>query len=155
MVIAGEGIGISGPGVFPAGMLDTQMGPSLSYTAGPLDAEQPLVFILAPSLEPEQPSSQMPPLVGGEDVGTTDESLVGLLVGVVSLAVAAVVVFFLWRTPARTVIPQRALPLVRAMASLDEGFETGEVSDKTYRRKRSALKRELRSLLERMDDRSS
>ncbi|MEE8389170.1 MAG: hypothetical protein V3S14_00015 [Anaerolineae bacterium] len=65
-----------------------------------------------------------------------------------ALATAVAVVYLLWQSPAHELPPPRARPLVEAIAALDASFETGQVQEGAYRKKRRSLKRQLRALLE-------
>ena len=116
--------------VTPAGPLDTTQGPALSYTAGPLAAGEALAF-----------SVLARPVVPSATAGLETA------VGVLSLAVAIVVAYFLLRRPVPGTLPPRARPLVEAIVALDRRFEVGELSDDAYLRKRESLKAHLRAQL--------
>jgi hypothetical protein len=122
---------LEGKGLTPAGALDTQMGPALSYTAGPLAAGESLAFSMASPAAEERKSRE------------TGKSAIGLT----SLVAAIVVAYLLWRSPAQVPIPAQARPLVEAIAALDARFETHQVEEEAYHRERSALKRQVRALL--------
>jgi hypothetical protein len=126
----GEGT-LEGKGLTPAGVLDTQMGPTLSYTAGPLAAGESLAFSMASRAAEGWRSNE------------AGESAIGL----VSLVAAIVVAYLLWRSPAQVPIPAQARPLVEAIAALDARFEARQVEEGTYHRERSALKQRVRALL--------
>jgi hypothetical protein len=68
-------------------------------------------------------------------------------VGLVALALAVAIVYWLWQTPARAPIPARARPLVENIATLDADFEAGRVKEGACDKKRKSLKRQLRALL--------
>lgn len=58
VILAAEGgLGVEGAGVEPAGVLETEQGPALSYTAGPLAAGEMLSLVLfsPPSCRPSRP----------------------------------------------------------------------------------------------------
>ena len=141
-----EGMSLRGEGLESAGIVDTQMGPAPSYTAGPLAAGEPLAFTLDIQSGTAAPSEPVNPAPGR---GTTREISGGL----VALAAAVVVTYLLWRPPVLGALPAGARSLVAAIAALDSDFEMGRVARKVYRRKRRGLKRQLRALLsERSDD---
>ncbi|MGD2143227.1 MAG: hypothetical protein PVF54_01975 [Anaerolineae bacterium] len=118
-----------GDGLSSAGTLDTQMGPALSYTAGPLAAGDPLVFRVVP--------------VTSSGAVAAVEGSGGLAVGIAALAAAGAAVYWMWRSPSSGSVPAKVLSQVEAMAALDRAFEAGQTSEKTYRSKRRALKRRV------------
>ena len=140
ILLSAEGLALEGNGVIPGESLNTQMGASLSYTAGPLATRETLTFTLLARPETTMP----PPLTGSPSTrDTTRESSIGL----VALAVAVAVVYWLWRSPAPGTLPSHARPLVEAIAVLDEDFEAGRLNEGEYRKKRKSLKQQLRALL--------
>lgn len=141
MVIAQEGLALEGDGVTSAGMLDTQMGPALSYTAGPLAAGETLVFsvVAGQSPSPAVPAAPAPAR------NTAGEAAIGLVATAAALGVG----YLLWRSPAPGPCPVEALPLVEEIAALDADFEAEQVGEGAYRQKRDALKRRARALLAR------
>ena len=141
MVIAQEGLALEGDGVTSAGTLDTQMGPALSYTAGPLEAGETLVFSVVAGMELEPVA--LAPSVPARN--TARESSIGL----VALAAAFAVAYLLWRAPTPGPCPPEVRPLVEEIAALDGDFEAGRVKDKAYRQKRDALKQRLRAMIPR------
>lgn len=141
LVIAEEGLALVGDGVTPAGTLDTQLGPALSYTAGPLEAGEPLVF----SVVAGQSLSALAPAAPALTRNTAREVAIGLL----ALAVALTVVYLLWRSPAPGPCPVEIRPLVEEIAALDADFEAGGTEEGVYRQKRDALKRRVREALTR------
>jgi hypothetical protein len=126
--------GLRGPDISSEGVLDTQMGKALSYTAGPLDAGELLAFTIAPrsSSAPEMPDAQ----------GSSD-----LALGIGALVVAVVAVALMWRAPSPGPIPEKARTQVEAIAALDGDFEDGRLSEHSYLEKRRALKQQLRQTL--------
>jgi hypothetical protein len=140
LVLPEEGLALEGEGIISAGTLDTEMGPAQSYTAGPLAAEESLVFTLVAAPQP----ALVAPVGGGS---STRNAARETAVGLVGLAVALVAVYLLWRSPATGPLPARARPLVEAIAALDADFEAGPMTEQTYRRKRRSLKRRLRALV--------
>lgn len=139
LVIAEEGLALAGDGVTSAGVLDTQMGPALSYTAGPLAAGESLVFSVITGME----SAPAAPVTSTPARNTVREAAIGLL----ALAVAVSVVYLLWRLPGPGPIPGRARRGVEIIARLDSDFEAGRVTESKYRRDRAMYKRQLRVIL--------
>ena len=140
LVLPGEGMVLEGAGLTAEGAMDTQMGPALSYTAGPLAAGEPLAFTLVAGPPP------VPFAPAGEGSSTRNSAL-ETAVGLVGLAAAVVAIYLLWRPSSPGPLPARARPLVEAIAALDAGFEAGQVVERTYRRKRKTLNQQLRALL--------
>jgi hypothetical protein len=142
-----EGLFLEGAGLVLMDGQDTGMGPAVSYAAGPLAPGDPLVFTLSTQARttaaPSVPTGTTP----ARD--TTWEISIGLVV----LAAAVVGSYLLLQSAAPGPPPMQARPLVEAIAALDADFEAGQVTEKPYRRKRRALKRQLRALLR--DDRGS
>jgi hypothetical protein len=136
LVLSGEQVALEGAGVTPTGTMDTQMGPALSYAAGPLAAGESLVFTLIRQQQATAPSTQ----AGSYPVRNVTYEISA---GLVALALAMVAVSLLWRSPATAPLPARARPLVEAIAALDTDFEAGQIGEKAYRKRRKALKRQL------------
>jgi len=172
LVLADEGTTLEGAGLTPAGMLDTQMGPALSYTAGPLLAGDSLSFTLGAG------SKEVPGAPVGDDAAD-------VAVGAAVLAISVLVAYLLWRpsifprertlrSPGRLdnspsqweglvqsspplgeterrrslgPIPAPARPLVESIAVLDEDVDAGQITEEVYRRERAILKDRLRALL--------
>lgn len=134
LVLPGGNLGLEGDGLSSEGTLETQMGPAVSYTAGPLDAGEPLSFAV---VEREETAS-----------GTRSaDASGGLAVGIVALAVSGGAGYWLWRSPPPGPVPAEVRSEVETIAALDRDFEEGRVSEKVYRKKRQALKRRLRERL--------
>jgi hypothetical protein len=111
-------------------ILETQMGPALSYTAGPLMPGEPLAFAI----------------VARESASSTTQRTRpsnGLVVGFASLAVAGMAVYWMWRPPAPGPVSSELRPQVEAIAALDRDYEAGVVEEDWYRKKRKALKQRL------------
>lgn len=142
LLLVEGGMTLAGEGVSPAGTLDTQMGPVLSYTSGPLQAGGALAFTLVE--HPQMPAPSAPAPTAGPARSGTREAAIGLL----ALAGAVVAVYLLWRPAEAEPLPSRARPLVESIAALDADYEAGRVTEKTYRQRRKSLKRQVRALLE-------
>jgi hypothetical protein len=142
-----EGLVLRGEGLTLMDGQETGMGPAVSYAAGPLAAGEPLVFTL--STHPQTAADSSVP------VGTTPgrDTAREVSIGLVALAAAVVVGYLLLRSPAFGPLPAQARPLVENIAALDANFEAGQVSEKSYNRKRRTLKRQLRALFR--DDRDT
>jgi hypothetical protein len=140
ILLSAEGLALKGVEIVPGERMNTQMGTALSYTAGPLATGEALSFTLF-----AQPEATMPSTLTGSpsNRNTAWESSIGL----VALAVAVAVVYWLWRSPAPGTLPSQARPLVEAIAVLDEDFEAGRLNEGEYRKKRKSLKQQLRALL--------
>lgn len=140
ILLSDEGMEVDGEGIFSGDPMDTQMGQALSYTAGPLAAGEPLTFRLIERAVVEQ--------TGGGTREQRDTGTGGTAFGLVALAAALVVIYWMWwRSPAPEPPPARARSLVKKIAALDDDFEAGQVAERTYHKKRKALRRDLRSLL--------
>lgn len=141
ILLTGEGLALEGEGVVLGDTMDTQMGLALSYTAGPLAAGETLVFAIVG----RQQAAAVPVAPSGSSSvrNTTRETSVGLM----ALAVAVVVAYWLWQSSASGSLPPQARPLLEAIAALDADFEMGQMQEGAYRKKRSSLKRRLRTLL--------
>jgi hypothetical protein len=140
LVLSEKEMALKGAGVTPAGTLDTQMGPAFSYTAGPLAAGEPLAFALVTGSQPVP----VAPTSFGPARNPASEAAIGL----VALAGALAVAYLLWRSPVPGPLPVRVRPLVEEIAALDADFETGQVSEKAYRKKRKSLKLQICGRLE-------
>ena len=133
-------VALEGEGINSAGVLDTQAGPALSYTAGPLAEGEVLAFRLV-----EDVGTVAGAPAGGAPVrNTTQETVVGL----VALAAAAAAVYLMWRPAAAEPPRGRARSLAEEIAGLDREFEAGQVGQAAYRKRRESLRRQLRALLE-------
>jgi hypothetical protein len=128
LVSEAGGVTLRGDGITPAEIVETQMGPALSYTGGPLEVGRPLVF----------------DLVGQSAAVKSGGPLTEIVLGFVSLAAAMAIAFWLWCSPARPLFPERARPLVASIADLDADFERGRVEEAEYLQKREALKEQVR-----------
>jgi hypothetical protein len=133
LVLPGDDLGLEGAGLSSEGALETEMGPAVSYTAGPLDAGDFLSFTVVSRESPAE--------------GTRRASSNGLAVGIIALAVAGGAVFLLWRSPLPQEIPPDVRSRVEAIAALDRDFEEGRIGQDVYRKERRALKRRLRESL--------
>jgi len=133
LVLPGDDLRLEGAGLSSEGTLETQMGPAVSYTAGPLEAGDSLSFTVVSR--------------GTVASVTRRASSNGLMVGIIALAVAGGAVFWLWRSPLQQEIPPQARSRVEAIAALDRDFEEGRIHQDAYRKKRRTLKRRLRDSL--------
>lgn len=149
LIINSETIGLEGEALVLGGMMNTQMGPSASYSAGPLAAGEALAFTFGEQTQtmtaggttpggtsPTTPTSTARP-------GTRNASReTGM--GIVALALAGVASYLLWTSVAATTpMPEHARPLVEEIAALDASFVAGEVDEEAYQQQRATLKRRL------------
>ena len=146
LVISEGDIVLEGGGMVPAGRLDTDMGPSLSYTAGPLAAGEALAFTLATGL------GSLPAAPGGvapvrNAAATARNTAAAMALGLVALAAGVVTFYLVLRSPVPGAPPAQARPLVDSIAALDARFEAGELAETAYHQQRASLKAQLRSLL--------
>jgi hypothetical protein len=139
LVLAEEGMALEGASLTSEDIIDTQMGPALSYTAGPLAAGEPLAFTLSARSEAMSPA----PTENAPARNPAQEIAVGLA----ALAAAAAAIYWMWRSPGPGPLPARARRGVELIAALDADFETGRVGKKKYHKERGMLKRQLRVLL--------
>ncbi|MCP4538361.1 MAG: hypothetical protein GY832_14590 [Chloroflexi bacterium] len=142
ILISVEGLALEGNMIVPGESMNTQMGQALSYTAGPLAVGEVLNFALV-----AQPETMMPPSALPDStlpLSTTQESSIGLVV----LAVAVAVIYWLWQSPKTLeTLPLQARSLIETIAALDADFEVGQVEEGSYLKKRQSLKQQLRRLM--------
>jgi hypothetical protein len=141
ILLSVQGLALEGNAIIPGDSMNTQMGSALSYTAGPLAVGEVLNFALVARPEAAMPPSTLPDSTS--PLSTAQKNGIGLVV----LAVATAVVYWLWRSPTSDTLPSQARPLIEAIAALDADFEAGQVEEGAYRQKRKSLKQQLRLLL--------
>jgi len=139
LVLSDKEMALEGASLTSEDIIDTQMGPALSYTAGPLAAGELLAFTLVdrPQTMPSVPTGMAPTRNPAQEIA----------IGLVALAAAVAAIYWMWRSPGAGPLPARARPLVAKIAALDTEFELGRVAKKTYPKKRDTLKRQIRSRL--------
>ena len=144
-IVSGGDVGLQGPGLEFSGIMDTQMGPAASYSVGPLAALDPLAFTLVPLMEdqPAQPVDNTP----AEPSPRTRDAGVETGVGVVTLIVASLISYQIWKAPTRVAMPKDAQPLLLQMAELDNNYELDGTDRVSYMKQRAALKQRIRALL--------
>jgi hypothetical protein len=138
LIVSSESIGLSGLGLTPQGMMNTQMGVAASYSAGPLAAGEPLAFTFVPQT--------MTLTETGSDTTTsarTANPTRDALLGVAALALAAFVGYRLWKPASVPPPPEAARPLLEAIVALDARFAAGELSEEAYHQERETLKQQL------------
>ncbi|MGC9395425.1 MAG: hypothetical protein ACP5J4_11275 [Anaerolineae bacterium] len=143
LIVSSESLGLSGSGLNPQGMMNTQMGPAASYAAGPLAAGEPLAFTFVPQTM----------TVTTTGSGTTARTRTAnptrdAFLGAVVLALAAFVGYRLWKPASVPPPPEAARPLLEAIAALDTRFAAGDLPEEAYHREREALKQQLAALLQ-------
>jgi len=150
IIVNGSEIGLEGPGVEFGGMMDTQMGPAASYTAGPYASGVPLVLRFVPqdsavaveaATRVETPAQRSGPRQ--RDPGS--EALIG---GVV-LVVAAFVTYQVWQAQPTLPMPDAARDTVADIVALEDRYANGDLTDQEYERGRAAIKRKVRQYLPR------
>jgi hypothetical protein len=143
MLLAVEGMALRGDDLISAGTLSTQMGPAVSYTAGPLATGDSLAFAIAsdPQATMGSPSAPVAAVGGLSPVRSAAREI---SVGLVALATAVVVVYLLWVSPGVPPLPEPARPLVESIVALEADFEAGQVSERDYQRRRRSLEQQLR-----------
>ncbi|MGB9776207.1 MAG: hypothetical protein ACPLYD_07710 [Anaerolineae bacterium] len=134
----GGDLAVEGTALTSGGVMDTAQGPVRVYTAGPLEAGQPVRFrVQTEPLEtvpaPTGPASAAPP---------SRNPTAEIALGMVALAVAAGAAYVLWRPPAPGPIPASIRSQIEALAALDADYLAGQLDEREYRRRRDALKRE-------------
>jgi pentose-5-phosphate-3-epimerase len=127
LVVTGEGITLEGAQLTPEGSLDTDAGPALVYSAGPLAAGETLAFSVGEAARKR----------GSGGAGE-------IVVGIAALIVAAGLIYLLWRPPDPGPVPARMRPLVQAIAALD----ARALSKQAYRREREKLTRQIEAARE-------
>ncbi len=140
LMLPDEGLALEGARLTSEGAMDTQMGPALSYTAGPLAAGEPFAFTLV-----AKPQAMPPAPTGAAPTARNPAREASL--GLAALAAAVAAIYWMWRSPGPGPLPARARPLVEKIAALDAEFESGQTAKKTYHQKRDSLKRQIRSRL--------
>jgi hypothetical protein len=146
LVIPDEGIALEGSRLASAGTVNTQMGPALAYTAGPLAAGELLAFTVV-----ERPSDGVAPVAGGE--APARNTMGEVAIGILALGVAGVIAYLLWQSPTPGEPSPEARPLIQSIAALDVDLESGRAEEQEYRQKRKALDQQLRAMLsEQADD---
>lgn len=143
MLLAVEGMALRGDDLISAGTLSTQMGPAVSYTAGPLAAGDSLAFAIVTDPQATMGSLSAPVAAAGGSSPVRSAAR-ETSVGLVALAAAVVVVYLLWMAPGTPPLPEPARPLVESIAALETDFEAGQVSEKDYQRRRRSLEQQLR-----------
>ena len=143
LIVSSESIGLSGAGVNPQGMMNTEMGAAASYSAGPLAAGEPLAFTFVPQTMTVTESGDGTPPRTRTANPTRDA-----LLGVAALALAAFVGYRLWKPTSVPPPPEAARPLLEAIAALDARFAAGDLSEEAYRQERETLKQQLAALLQ-------
>jgi mono/diheme cytochrome c family protein len=104
-----------------------------SFTTGALSPDEPLSFrVSAPS------TSSSPPI--------------GAMVGVGALVIAALVAARVWLGARRSLQPIGQEDLIAAIASLDDEYEAGAISEDEWGRDRDRLKRQALDQMARSDD---
>lgn len=142
LIVSSESIGLAGQGLTPQGMMNTQMGPAASYSAGPLAAGEPLAFTFVPQ------TMAVTKTGSGTTSTRTANPTRDALLGVAALALAAFVGYRLMKPASVPPPPEAARPLLEAIAALDARFAAGDLAQEAYRQEREALKQQLYATLQ-------
>ena len=144
-IVSGGEVGLEGPGLEFSGIMDTQMGPAASYTAGPLAAFEVLSFSLSPLMEDESlpPATDAPeePSVRQRNAGTETG------IGVVAIVGAVLIAYQIWQAPTRLSMPEDARGLIHQMVDLDRQLEEAGIDKAAFKTQRAALKRRIWTIL--------
>lgn len=135
VLLAAEGMALEGDQLTPAGAVTTQMGPALSYAAGPLEPGEPLVCAVVGGSE--APPDDIPVRSAGAEVA----------LGLAAVAAATVAALLLLRSPGPGSLAADARPVVEEIAALDVEFEAGRLSREAYVARRRRLRHQLHDLL--------
>ncbi|MHB0878922.1 MAG: hypothetical protein ACYC5O_23015 [Anaerolineae bacterium] len=130
VLVVSEDVDVRGDGLTAQGWLDTEMGRTRVYSAGPLPAGSTLRLTT----------------VRAGAVATVPDPAVEVAVGVAALAVAGVISYRLWQ-PARQAPPESVRDTVAEMARLDDAFRAAPGSRAQYRERRQALLERARAQL--------
>lgn len=142
LIVSGGELGLQGTGLQFTGIMDTQMGPAASYTAGPLASLETLSFTVVSLMEEQidQPSSGSPvaPATGQRNNGQETG------IGVIVLIIGGFGAYQLWNAPARLPMPEEARKLVQQIVELDQSYSQGNLEQANYQAQRKTLKRQVR-----------
>jgi hypothetical protein len=130
MVLPEGDLALNGAQLSAGEKLETEVGPALSYLAGPLNSGEPLAFEIVSRSS-------------GVSATRPVERSSGLAVGIAGLAAAGAAAYWMWRPPAPGPVPAHVRSQVEAIAALDRDYEAGLIAETQYRKKRSTLKRRL------------
>ncbi|HDQ70969.1 MAG TPA: hypothetical protein ENN19_02600 [Chloroflexi bacterium] len=127
-----DGVVLTGEQVSSAGLIQTQLGPALSYTAGPFSIGDAFDFALIPV--------STAPL-------NDRRSMQEISIGLMALAIAGGIFYWLWRPSTVGPMPVAVRPLVEEIVRLDADFEAGQIERQLYRERRHTLKQQIRECL--------
>ncbi|MDF1516208.1 MAG: hypothetical protein P1S60_20530, partial [Anaerolineae bacterium] len=144
-IISGGELGLQGDGINFTGIMDTQMGPAASYTAGPMTSMEPLSFRVVPLTEGEfsQAMADTPATKLPRQRNASQETVIGAVILIISVVIA----FQLWGATPKPAVPDTAENLLSQIARLDIAYESDEVSEDIYQSRRKALVRQVRDLV--------
>jgi hypothetical protein len=144
LLLQGGGLVAEGTALSFNGTIETQMGNSASYLAGPLAAGEILDF----SITAQQGRTIRE---GGRNSGTSGIDKIHaweILLGIGALAATGFATFAIWKPAPMSEIPESARPLLTGIAQLDYAYANGEIDEAAYRAKRAALKQALKAHLD-------
>ena len=143
LIVSSQDIGLAGSGLTPQGMMNTQMGPAASYSAGPLAAGEMLAFTFVPQTMAVTTTGS-----GTTTSSRTANPMRDALLGVAALALAAFGGYQLLKPASVPPPPEAARPLLEAIAALDARYAAGDLPEEAYHQERETLKQQLLSLLQ-------
>ena len=159
LLLSSEGFILQSDQLSEGSLMNTEMGPTLSYTAGPLAPDESLAFRLVPGDWPVGDMAGGGSSVSPEQVAKRDTTLESII-GLGGLLIALGGAYWLWQGGVRRRVSGRVsggvspLPLssqvkalVQELAALDDDFDAGQVEPGEYQQRRQTLKQALKDAL--------
>lgn len=145
IIVSGGAVGIEGENVMFSGMMDTQMGPAASYTAGPLSANAKLQFTttLIPENELIPPSGAIQQNTYTIQRNPNTE----IFIGITSLLISAIISYRIWQSVPVKPIPEPIRPFLLEILDLERSYNEGNLDKSKYDAQRSHLLQNVRLLL--------
>lgn len=162
ILVVGDAWELQGPILMPMGAMEAGGQRAQAYTLGPLEAGDTIAFsVVATAASTEAGAvagTEVVPVVNRRGSGT-----LGVVWGVLAVAVAAIAAVGLWRArppagkrpqgvPPQGVppqgVPEAVQRLVGEIAELDRRFDAGEVDEAMYRAARDARKADIHQLVQ-------
>ncbi len=143
VLVPDVGVSASGTGLIDKGLSDIQGSKFHSYSFENLKSNAPFSFTL--SGQPSTPSTSASNTSTSTAFGTFNWR--NLLIGLLSLALVGAIVAYWWTGRTEGGL-DRTDALLQTLAQLDGDYAAGKLKEDRYQTRRSALKAELRPLLE-------